>query len=193
MTSPPRRSRRANGPDKAAAAATRLSRAAADQVAARTAEQLLPGGRLGALPLAPRIPASAVSTRAFPCFRTQAADQARATCTPGTARPAIRALRAHPRAGIITPVPMPSHHLDASSRSPSRSPPDSSHTAFSASLSTAVFSQGTMRRLDATPAGRRRRATKPSSRVQQASVIASYRGRLLSAHTAQNAVDLRKA
>ena len=37
------------------------------------------------------------------------------------------------------------------------------------------------------PAGRRRRATKPSSRVQQASVIASYRGRLLSAHTAQNA------
>ena len=41
------------------------------------------------------------------------------------------------------------------------------------------------------PAGRRRRATKPSSRVQQASVIASYRGRLLSAHTAQNAVKLR--
>jgi hypothetical protein len=37
------------------------------------------------------------------------------------------------------------------------------------------------------PAGRRRRATKPSSHVQQASVIASYRGRLLSAHTAQNA------
>jgi hypothetical protein len=27
--------------------------------------------------------------------------------------------------------------------------------------------------------------------VQQASVIASYRGRLLSAHTAQNAIDLR--
>jgi hypothetical protein len=40
------------------------------------------------------------------------------------------------------------------------------------------------------PAGRRRRATKPSSRVQQASVIASYRGRLLSAHTAQNATKL---
>jgi len=43
------------------------------------------------------------------------------------------------------------------------------------------------------PAGRRRRATKPSSRVQQASVIASYRGRLLSAHTAQNAIQLRGA
>src|SRR6202034_4130373 len=40
------------------------------------------------------------------------------------------------------------------------------------------------------PAGRRRRATKPSSHMQQASVIASYRKRLLSAHTAQKAVKL---
>jgi hypothetical protein len=89
--------------------------------------------------------AGAVSARAFPCFRTQAADRARATCTPGTAWPAIRAFRqAHPGTGIIAPVPMPFHPLDASavvhSRSPSRSPPDGSHAAFSASLATAVFS-----------------------------------------------------
>ncbi len=89
--------------------------------------------------------AGAVSARAFPCFRTQAADRARATCTPGTAWPAIRAFRqAHPGTGIEAPVLMPFHSLDASavvhSRSPSRSPPDGSHTAFSASLTTAVFS-----------------------------------------------------
>ncbi len=100
--------------------------------------------------------AGAVSARAFPCFRTQAADRARATCTPGTTWPAIRAFRqAHPGTGIIAPVPMPFHPLDASavvhSRSPSRSPPDGSHAAFSASLSTTVFSQGTMRWLDASP------------------------------------------
>src|SRR5580704_15417266 len=52
--------------------------------------------------------------------------------------------QAHPGTGIIAPVLMPSPTFDASavvhSRSPSRSPPDGSHTAFSASLSTAVFS-----------------------------------------------------
>ena len=66
-----------------------------------------PFQRLGALPLAPS--QGAVSARAFPCFRTQAADRARATCTPGTAWPAIRAFRqAHPGTGIIAPVLMPS-------------------------------------------------------------------------------------
>jgi len=37
--------------------------------------------------LSRRILAGTVSARTFPCFRTQAADQARATCTPGTAWP----------------------------------------------------------------------------------------------------------
>ena len=52
--------------------------------------------------------------------------------------------QAHPGTGIEAPVLMPFHSLDASavvhSRSPSRSPPDGSHAAFSASLTTAVFS-----------------------------------------------------
>src|SRR6266581_1617039 len=42
---------------------------------------------LGALPLAPATSRGTVSARAFPTFRTQAADRARATCTPGTTWP----------------------------------------------------------------------------------------------------------
>ena len=45
------------------------------------------------------------------------------------------------------------------SRSPSRSPPDASPGAFSSSLTTTVFSQRSMRWFDASPEGRRRRAT----------------------------------
>ena len=44
-------------------------------------------------------------------------------------------------------------------RSPSWSPPDTSPGAFSSSLTTTVFSQRSMRRFDASPEGRRRRAT----------------------------------
>ena len=43
-------------------------------------------------------------------------------------------------------------------RSPSRSPPDASHDAFSSSLTTTVFSQPSMRRFEAPSAGRLRRA-----------------------------------
>jgi hypothetical protein len=142
--------------------------------------------------------AGAVSARAFPCFRTQAADQARATCTPGTAWPAIRAFRqAHPGTGIYAPVLMPFQSLDASavvhSRSPSRSPPDSSRLPFPHRSAPQSSARAPCGGLTPPPAGRRRRATKPSSCVQQAHrVIASYRGRLLSAHTAQNARNLRK-
>ena len=154
-----------------------------------------PFRRLGALPLAPRIPAGAVSTRAFPCFRTRAADRARATCTPGTAWPAIRAsARLIPGRALsprfrcrlllstlqrwFTHVRLPGPRLTALTPPfPHRSAPQSSARAPCGGLTPP-------------PAGRRRRATKPSSRVQQASVIASYRGRLLSARTAQNAAYL---
>jgi hypothetical protein len=89
--------------------------------------------------------------------------------------------QAHPGTGINAPVLMPSSTLDASavvhSRSPSRSPPDSSQLPFphrSARQSSASAPCGG---LTPPPAGRRRRATKPSSRVQQAHrVIASYSG-----------------
>jgi hypothetical protein len=54
--------------------------------------------------LSSRLSAGTVSARAFPCLRTQAADRTRATCTPGTAWPAIRAFRqAHPRDGHYRP------------------------------------------------------------------------------------------
>ena len=52
-----------------------------------------------------------------------------------------------------TPVPMSSQSFGTSatirSRSPSRSPPDASTDAFSSSLTTTVFSQRSMRRLEA--------------------------------------------
>src|SRR5439155_15735803 len=52
-----------------------------------------------------------------------------------------------------TPVPMSSKSFGTSatirSRSPSRSPPDASTDAFSSSLTTTVFSQRSMRRLEA--------------------------------------------
>jgi hypothetical protein len=126
--------------------------------------------------------AGTVSARAFPCFRTQAADRARATCTPGTAWPAIRAFRqAHPGTGINAPVPMPSSTLDASavvhSRSPSRSPPDSSRLPFPHRSPRQSSANAACGGLTPPSAGRRRRATKPSSCVQQAHrVIASYSG-----------------
>ena len=90
----------------------------------------------------------------FPAFHAKAADRARATCTPGTAWPAIRAsARLSPGTGIIAPVPVPFHPLDASavvhSRSPSRSPPDASTGAFSSSLTATAFSQRSMRQLEA--------------------------------------------
>ena len=89
---------------------------------------------------------------------------------------------------------MPFHSLDASavvhSRSPSRSPPDSSRLPFPHRSAPQSSARAPCGGLTPPPAGRRRRATKPSSCVQQASVIASYRGRLLSAHTAQNAGSL---
>lgn len=114
-------------------------------------------------------------------FRTQAADRARATCTPGTAWPAIRAFRqAHPRTGIEAPVLMPLHSLDAPvvhSRSPSRSPPDSSRLPFPHRSPRQSSASAACGGLTPPPAGRRRRATKPSSCVQQAHrVIASYSG-----------------
>ena len=132
--------------------------------------------------LSPRILTGAVSARTFPTFRTQAADRARATCTPGTAWPAIRAFRqAHPGTGIEAPVLMPFHSLDASavvhSRSPSRSPPDSSRLPFPHRSARQSSANAPCGGLTPPPAGRRRRATKPSSCVQQAHrVIASYSG-----------------
>lgn len=53
----------------------------------------------------------------LPTFRTQAADRARATCTPGTTWPAIRALRqAHPGTVSIPPVLMPSNTVSTLQR-----------------------------------------------------------------------------
>jgi hypothetical protein len=132
--------------------------------------------------LSPRSIAGAVSARAFPCFRTQAADQARATCTPGTAWPAIRAsARLLPGRALsprfrcrfilsalqrwFTRVRLPGPRLTALTPPfPHRSPRQSSASAACGGLTPP-------------PAGRRRRATKPSSCVQQAhQVIASYSG-----------------
>ncbi len=141
-----------------------------------------PFQRLGALPLAPHLLAGHCVSARLPAFRTQAADRARATCTPGTAWPAIRAFRqAHPGTGIIAPVLMPFHPLGASavvhSRSPSRSPPDSSRLPFPHRSPRQSSANAACGGLTPPPAGRGRRATKPSSCVQQAHrVIASYSG-----------------
>jgi hypothetical protein len=89
--------------------------------------------------------------------------------------------QAYPGTGIIAPVPMPFHPLDASavvhSRSPSRSPPDSSRLPFPHRSVPQSSARAPCGGLTPPPAGRRRRATKPSSCVQQAHrVIASYSG-----------------
>ena len=89
--------------------------------------------------------------------------------------------QAHPGTGIEAPVLMPFHSLDASavvhSRSPSRSPPDSSRLPFPHRSAPQSSARAPCGGLTPPPAGRRRRATKPSSRVQQApQVIASYDG-----------------
>ena len=113
-------------------------------------------------------------------FRTQAADRARATCTPGTTSRRVsarlipgRALSPRFRCRFIlstlqrwfTRVRLPGPRLTALTPPfPHRSPRQSSASAACGGLTPP-------------PAGRRRRATKPSSCVQQAHrVIASYSG-----------------
>lgn len=133
-------------------------------------------------PSRPRHAAGTVSARAFPCFRTQAADRARATCTPGTAWPAIRAsarlipgraLSPRFRCRLIlstlqrwfTRVRLPGPRLTVLT-------PPFPHRSLRQSSANAACGG-----LTPPPAGRRRRATKPSSCVQQAHrVIASYSG-----------------
>jgi hypothetical protein len=95
----------------------------------------------------------------LPTFRAGAADRAHATYTPDTTWPILGHPPGSSRELLAFPVSMSSTCFDASSavrsRSPSRSPPDTSPGAFSASLTTTVFSQRSMRRFDASP----RRAT----------------------------------
>ncbi len=106
----------------------------------------------------PTDPGSLVVTR-LPTFRTGAADRTRAAYMPDTTWP----IGGHPpgssRRLLASPVSMPTSRYDTStavrSRSPSRSPPDTSTDAFSSSLTTTVINQRSMRWFDASP----RRAT----------------------------------
>jgi hypothetical protein len=95
----------------------------------------------------------------LPAFHAKAADRARAAFMPGTAWPVNGLPPGSSRGYWVAPVLMPFPGLDTSSavrsRSPSRSLPDPSTGAFSSSLTTTVFSQRSMRWLDASP----RRAT----------------------------------
>jgi hypothetical protein len=114
---------------------------------------------LGALPLAADPAGSRVGVSP-PTFRVKAADRARVAYMPGTAWPVTGCPPDSSWNLVFAPVLMPSKtNFDTSAairlRSPSQSPPDASHGAFSSSFTTTVFSQRSMRWFDATP----RRAT----------------------------------
>src|SRR5213079_1805159 len=86
-------------------------------------------------------------------FHAEAADRARVVYMPDTTWPVSGHPPGSSRSRRNTPVPMSSQSFGTSatirSRSPSRSPPDASTDAFSSSLTTTVFSQRSMRRLEA--------------------------------------------
>jgi hypothetical protein len=111
---------------------------------------------------------SCVKVRLLP-FHAEAADQARVVYMPDTAWPVSGhppdSSRNTPHAPVsMSPVSVTTlHQRFACARLPD---PYLTHTcAFSSSLTTTVFSQRSMRRFDASPAGRRRRATTFISRA----------------------------
>jgi hypothetical protein len=103
--------------------------------------------------------------------------------------------QAHPGTGINAPVLMPSSTLDASavvhSRSPSRSPPDSSLLPFPHRSARQSSANAPCGGLTPPPQGG---AEGPQTFILRAASTSSHRllqRRLLSAHTAQNAAELR--
>ena len=101
---------------------------------------------------APRRGPASIRTRLL-LFRAEAADRARVVYMPDTTWPVSGYPPGSSRSRRNTPVSMSSKGFGTSatirSRSPSRSPPDASTGAFSSSLTTTVFSQRSMRRLEA--------------------------------------------
>jgi hypothetical protein len=151
------------------------------------------------LPLAALPPAAAPSRAQrqhapFPRSRTPAADPARATGTPGTAWP----VDGHPpgssrdrHCGHGSDAVSLSRRLSGGSlASAFPAPARGSHAAFSASLTTTVFSQPSMRRLGpprrAAPKGHETCILQPASTSRHRLL----QRRLLTAHPAQHAAQL---